>query len=147
MDNQTFFNQCVQKLLEQGRPAMDDGVCLYRGPESTKCGIGHFIPDDEYNSEEMEGSGVRTIFTASPTLTKLVESVNLNLMASMQQCHDGGYSFYKPTDSNIFAARDFPKELEVDPRYDTHERWVEQFRKRAKLVGETYNLNTEICNG
>lgn len=49
MNNQEAFDLMVNHLITQGRAAADDnGECLYRGPEGTKCAVGILIPDDKY---------------------------------------------------------------------------------------------------
>ncbi len=54
---QEVFDFALTKIREQGKPSMQlneyNGVeaCLYRGPNNTKCAIGHMIPDSDYDPE------------------------------------------------------------------------------------------------
>jgi hypothetical protein len=48
MDKQAIFDKVTTHLLEQGRPAMNEHGCAYRGEDGTKCAIGCLIPDDLY---------------------------------------------------------------------------------------------------
>jgi hypothetical protein len=48
-DTQKTFDTIVDHLYKQGCASVnDDGHCLYRGPNGTKCAIGCLIPDDIY---------------------------------------------------------------------------------------------------
>lgn len=55
---QEVFDFVATSLMKQGRHSRtcEDGVCLYRGPEGTKCAAGFLIPDDLY-SHTMERRG------------------------------------------------------------------------------------------
>lgn len=44
MNLQEAFDTMVRKVWEQNRPSTwDNGVCAYRGPNGTKCAVGHLI--------------------------------------------------------------------------------------------------------
>ncbi len=67
---QKIFNKVYKHLLTQGRRSevtLPDGssVCLYRGPDNTKCAAGCLIPDDRYN-KNMENKPWRSIIGAFP---------------------------------------------------------------------------------
>lgn len=49
MDKQEIFDKVYRELLRQKVPSMHNGRCLYRGPNGTKCAIGHLIPDELYD--------------------------------------------------------------------------------------------------
>jgi len=49
MNAQDIFNTVTVHLFTQGRPAMKDGQCSYRGDMGTSCAVGCLIPDDEYD--------------------------------------------------------------------------------------------------
>jgi len=57
MNNQEIFDTVVNHLRAQGRKSINEssGVCLYRGPDGTKCAAGILIPDELYKPE-MEGN-------------------------------------------------------------------------------------------
>lgn len=48
---QETFDFVLTKIREQGRPSYspEEGTCFYRGPNGTKCAVGHLIPDEIYN--------------------------------------------------------------------------------------------------
>lgn len=48
---QEIFDEVLSKLRKQGKPSMRGFACLYRGPESMKCAVGHLIPDTHYLPE------------------------------------------------------------------------------------------------
>jgi hypothetical protein len=56
---QETFEKVSRHLFEQGRPSVESGTCLYRGPNGTKCAIGCLIPDELY-VPDMDGGYVAT---------------------------------------------------------------------------------------
>jgi hypothetical protein len=55
MTPQEVFDKTVEFLFEQGRPALEewtenDQICLYRGPDGTKCAVGLWMPDDAWHA-------------------------------------------------------------------------------------------------
>lgn len=48
---QETFDTIYKHLLDQGGKSVDrdTGICMYRGPNGTKCAIGCLIPDDKYD--------------------------------------------------------------------------------------------------
>lgn len=46
---QDVFNLCWHNIIQQGKPSYDPkrNLCLYRGPNGTKCAIGFFLTDKE----------------------------------------------------------------------------------------------------
>lgn len=52
MTHQEAFDLALNHLRQQGRRAINDlGLCVYRGPDNTKCAVGALIPDDKYDPE------------------------------------------------------------------------------------------------
>lgn len=48
---QEAFDVAFRGVISQGAPSMDGmGCCLYRGPNGTKCGVGHLLPDSAPSS-------------------------------------------------------------------------------------------------
>src|SRR3546814_5767296 len=48
-NHQEALNRAVRGIVAQGQLAKnEDDDCLYRGPNNTKCGVGHLIPDNLY---------------------------------------------------------------------------------------------------
>lgn len=57
MTRQEIFNTVATALLAQGKASYARyGGCLYRGPDGTKCAVGHLIPDEKYRPS-LEGKG------------------------------------------------------------------------------------------
>lgn len=91
MDAQQILNFCVKKIVEQGVPSIEPGdSCRYRGPNGTKCAIGHLIDDAEYKSA-FEGITVRTLFRNQNFGIKNVDLTDFeirNLLVQLQDAHD-----------------------------------------------------------
>jgi hypothetical protein len=54
MNNQEAFNNAWQRFAVNKEPASYDPVknmCMYRGPNGTKCAIGGLYPDDQHHTE------------------------------------------------------------------------------------------------
>lgn len=61
MNKQEIFDKVYTELFKQGVPSVDPyGTCLYRGPNGTKCAVGHLIPDELYD-EKMNKLGVDSL--------------------------------------------------------------------------------------
>lgn len=61
MNKQDYYDLLVVSAFDGTFPSIDEnGLCLYRGPNGTKCGVGILIPDDIY-LPNIEGEGVRFI--------------------------------------------------------------------------------------
>lgn len=92
----------IQKVIEQGQPSAElrsnvKMACLYRGPNGTKCAVGHLIKDEFYNSD-FEGKSVSDCM-----VTQALEMSNpdkLNQLSSLlklkivQSCHDNAATRY-----------------------------------------------------
>lgn len=51
---QEVFNQVRDHLLKQNKKSIVDSVCVYRGPDNTKCAAGCLMSDEEYD-KKIEG--------------------------------------------------------------------------------------------
>lgn len=52
MEKQEIFDKVYDALLKQGVASIDsNGSCMYRGPNGTKCAIGHLIPDELFEHD------------------------------------------------------------------------------------------------
>jgi hypothetical protein len=63
---QEVFDYVCRKVIEQGAPSVrfeanDEGACLYRGPNGTKCAVGFLIDDADYVPEFEAGYTARTL--------------------------------------------------------------------------------------
>lgn len=76
----------ISAMLEQGKRSVDSEdkiACRYRGPEGTKCAIGHLIPDELYDEVEMESNTALYVFH----ILGLTGSA-LTYLDHLQSCHD-----------------------------------------------------------
>ena len=81
------FDAVVAHLYKQGKPAMANGDCAYRGKNGTTCAVGCRIPDSLYH-KEMEGQVLWGLtgderFTLPPEFIKYEDMFN-----SLQGAHD-----------------------------------------------------------
>lgn len=97
MTKQEVFNLVVRALAKQGVKsiaAVDDPrfiniieddrpMCLYRGPNGTKCAIGHLITDDKY-TPDLEGEN---IYNRQGVLPKGVGE-HIDFLLALQGIHD-----------------------------------------------------------
>jgi hypothetical protein len=81
MTAQEIFDSVVNHLLTQNAQSQNSrGSCRYRGPNGTKCAVGHLIPDEVYHPD-MEGRLVGAFdFGISPE--------HYNLLRGLQGVHD-----------------------------------------------------------
>lgn len=81
---QEVYDQVATHLLTQNcKPKERDyGLCLYRGPNNTKCAAGCLIADSEYR-REMEGVSWRDL-----ARDKRVPLEHSNLIMALQRVHD-----------------------------------------------------------
>ena len=73
MEPQQIFNKVATHLLKQNKRSIDKGtdVCLYRGPNGTKCAVGVLIPDSLY-LKTMEGRNILSLFSVEVALRELL---------------------------------------------------------------------------
>lgn len=91
MNKQEIFDKVYTELSKQGVPSVDPyGNCLYRGPNGTKCAVGHLIPDELYD-EEMNKLAVDDLphsvlyhIGVTPDYSYGV----MNLLRTLQDVHD-----------------------------------------------------------
>lgn len=87
MNNQDAFDTTLTNLMNQGICSMTPyHCCRYRGPNGTKCAVGHLIPDDLY-SKDIEGMGAISL-CGRPLYKSFFNGVNTNLLRAMQIAHD-----------------------------------------------------------
>ena len=81
--DQTAFDAAYVHCMKQKvRAVSDDGDCLYRGPNGTKCAVGCLIPDDLYDPsmEHEDGYEVMEIIGWG--------HLNHSLIDRVQEAHD-----------------------------------------------------------
>ena len=84
---QEIFDVSTKALIEQGFPSYDPdygGTCYYRGPNGTKCAIGHLIPDDKYDPD-FEGQNATPEICRAARIEFLA---NTTLAGGLQEAHD-----------------------------------------------------------
>ena len=80
----------LAKLIVQNKPSMDEGLCLYRGPEGVCCGIGHLIDNDNYDSS-LESSCADSVGVIDAVCASIGRSLNpgeLDKLIDVQEAHD-----------------------------------------------------------
>lgn len=94
ISNQDLFNRVAEHLIYQGVPAISsEGLCAYRGANSTRCAVGCLISNSEYGPD-IEGStvcgagGHRVRSAVERSLDVLLSSYNIELLADLQVTHD-----------------------------------------------------------
>jgi hypothetical protein len=87
--NEDAIRYAISKIIEQGRPSMDEGsdACLYRGPDGTRCVVGWLIPDGEYEGGKMEGKNVEDRRIQQALSEVLPDPTDVRLL-SAQRAHD-----------------------------------------------------------
>lgn len=107
MTGQEAFDRVWQWfVVDKNNPSIDPGtrMCVYRGPDGTRCALGVLLPDDLY-SPHLEGLNARTMFSGfflnedeSDTIAVAVKPVtawlnteladNDRLVVALQKAHD-----------------------------------------------------------
>lgn len=97
---------------------LEKGLCMYRGPNGTKCAIGCFIPDDAYNSA-FEQSVIRDLIKWSPELLKYMP-IREDLLQQFQGAHDNSSDKeYEPTLQRIVTfIESLPEEPQCPKAWD-----------------------------
>lgn len=111
---QGYFDKAVAGLKGQGYqraidPHYGGSRCLYRGPNGTKCAVGHLIPDDVYTEEMDDPTPLATVIQAIGVPCDSLDGV-WSFFNDLQRAHDAGD---EPTlmRSNL---RDFAATYEID---------------------------------
>lgn len=92
LNNQTFYNNAVLHLFNQGQPAINDmETCLYRTKDGLKCVVGAVLPDSVFDKhEELLSVPVAHLKAYSLESRDLLSEVNAVLLREMQGLHDKG---------------------------------------------------------
>lgn len=122
MNNQEAFDTSLVKLMEQGVCSMKDNSCQYRGPNGTKCAIGHLMPADHYASW-MEGKKIGILLLDNTKLNMLFDGVDVNLLNQLQKFHD----------------------VLKNPNY-THQEWRTQYFRLMYHTAKAFNLHTTVLD-
>lgn len=115
MDAQEIFDTVATHLFTQGRRAKnDDGKCVYRAADGTKCAVGILIPDADYSEfieETSADDAVAILAKNSPACAALVP--HSELLEELQKVHDAQHHWM---DSEIMrdALREVADRLDLD---------------------------------
>lgn len=109
--NQTAFDTVVAHLRLQKKRSAKPGtnVCMYRGPDGTKCAVGVLIPDDQY-SPLFEGEDMDHLKGAVPNLHK----VSKHLLLRLQALHDTNLNWGKSGFTGFEAAMKIATDFRLD---------------------------------
>jgi hypothetical protein len=95
---QEIFDTVVNHLRKQGKPAMADGTCAYRGEGDTMCAVGCLIKDKHY-SDSLEGNLIDDDFVIQAVSKSLGFDISsdynssmslIGLLRALQRLHDSG---------------------------------------------------------
>jgi hypothetical protein len=97
--NQTAFDTVVAHLRLQKKRSAKPGtnVCMYRGPDGTKCAVGVLIPDDQFDPAK-ESQHVSDLHSTIPAL----QGIDLDFLCELQRVHDSAVNW----DESGFTAWD-----------------------------------------
>jgi len=94
LDRQTVFDIAINGIIAQGAFSFapyGDGrggiQCLYRGPNNTRCGIGHLIPDAEY-LDKIESDGAMEALRDTGVRGRIHPDVTDYFLDGLQHVHD-----------------------------------------------------------
>jgi NADPH:quinone reductase-like Zn-dependent oxidoreductase len=122
MKPQVIFNKVVRHLFKQNKKCVsEDGTCVYRGPNNTKCAVGALIPNHLYN-EEMETKGISNLIRKNEKIADLLDKTNVDLLSSLQEMHD---------DAVLTVKNTFNKRM---------------LKKKLEYVAKNNNLSTKVLN-
>lgn len=96
MTNQEALSKSYIGLMNQGCRSLKAGEgylgCAYRGKDRTACGVGKIVPDnlhpEEWDKSE-NSTRIDSIIKKFESAQKFFSKVDLNLLAAMQNIHDG----------------------------------------------------------
>ena len=88
MTAQEIFDKVVAHLRSQGCKSQESagGMCVYRGPNGTKCAAGCLI-EDKYYRRAFEGNTFEHIILSSNALSAQF-STHVELIQALQNAHD-----------------------------------------------------------
>lgn len=118
MTLQETFDFVARALAAQGRPSIEDGLCVYRGPGGLKCAAGHLIPDDRYSR------GMENLPAQHPSIAGMLAELghSTGLVSALQAAHDEA------------------------PRYDSREKWLKAWRPYMLRVANAFGLKPDALD-
>lgn len=97
LTDQEIFDQACRHLANQKRQSSCCGYCKYRGPRGTKCIVGIFISDEEYNPDwDIDGITVERFEDCDeryrPAILQGASPERIAFLKDMQNAHDASFS-------------------------------------------------------
>lgn len=117
-NRQQALNTAYAKIVAQGQPAIDRGMCCYRSPLGYKCAVGWLIPDDRYTSK-MEGKIPQSGNDVCEAISPGMMGDDIIFLQDLQRCHD----------------------RHSDP---TGDQFVGRFQDEVNRLCEKYNLQSPV---
>ncbi len=130
MTLQEIFDKSVAGIKAQGRLSQGPvnhgngkpGVGYYRHPDdaAVRCAVGHLIPDELYNSETMEGRGVRSAAVLGTAMRERLgiprtapghRSPVVSMLSWLQTAHDSSST----VEEFLTRAADVARQFHLDP--------------------------------
>ncbi len=109
---QQVIDHILEAMRKQGKGSYNqDNGCLYRGPDGTKCPVGHCIPDELYDplmdvKDPSAGVSVESLSRRGllkGDLTWMNEPVMLSMLKALQLSHDSfAHNMYEETFVSLF---------------------------------------------
>lgn len=96
MKPQAIFEKVCRHLFAQGKQAktVENGICMYRGPDNTKCAVGALISDKVYR-KGMEENDLQSLLGKFTLPAFIVD--NENMLQDLQYIHDNNESWTTET--------------------------------------------------
>lgn len=135
MPLQELFDRSVRGVLAQGRPSVrSDGMCLYRGLDGAKCGVGHLITDDCYDTKiELRRADSSVVMESLICSLGTLDRQQRHFIADLQAAHDEAAS---AGDGEFFTAM-LPRKVFPAPEFLT------RYKKACLDLAFKYGLNPE----
>lgn len=106
-------HEAFKKIRKAPAFSIRGGCCKYRGPENTKCVIGHIIPDSMYDME-IEGDIVQNSQKVQNVIKNVYGELNADewyYLSKAQQFHDDSSSSYAIPKDTTCTFRNFKQSL------------------------------------
>lgn len=111
--NQTAFTAAAKGMLSQMEKSVTEKgseSCMYRGFGGLKCGVGFLLPDELAVQADSESSTeIATIMDVLPEVAEMFSEVDLNLLVSVQDIHDG-----QPTDRWEYRLKSLAEDFDLE---------------------------------
>lgn len=90
MNRQEAFEKAYKGIVAQGCRSHDGVFCVYRGPNDTKCAVGHLLTDEQIEKHAIKNSDGALYFPRALTDELLPNDNNGKyFLAGLQAVHDG----------------------------------------------------------